>query len=78
MTQSQSKHLTRLAAQVDLAQAQLRALSPENTLARGYAIVRNAQGQIIRQAEQTQVGQPISVTLGKGELEASVVSTRQE
>ena len=78
MTQSQSKHLTRLAAQVDLAQAQLRALSPENTLARGYAIVRNAQGQIIRQAEQTQVGQPISVTLGKGELEATVVSTRQE
>lgn len=78
MTQSQSKHLTRLAAQVDLAQAQLRALSPENTLARGYAIVRNAQGQIIRQAQQTQVGQPISVTLGKGELEASVVSTRQE
>ena len=78
MTQSQSKQLTRLAAQVDLAQAQLRALSPENTLARGYAIVRNAQGQIIRQAQQTQVGQPISVTLGKGELEASVVSTRQE
>ena len=78
MTQSQSKQLTRLAAQVDLAQAQLRALSPENTLARGYAIVRNARGQIIRQAEQTQVGQPISVTLGKGELEASVVSSRQE
>lgn len=78
MTQSQIKHLTRLSAQVDLAQAQLRALSPENTLARGYAIVRNAQGQIIRQAEQTQAGQHISVTLGQGELEASVLSTRAE
>lgn len=78
LTQSQAKQLTRLVAQVDLAQAQLRALSPENTLARGYAIVRDAQGQIIYQASQIQAGEQISVTLCQGDLRAAVLSVRPE
>ena len=59
---------------VKLAEAQLRALSPENTLARGYAIVRNQAGDIVKHSGQVQAGQFIHIKLGEGELDASVLS----
>lgn len=78
LAQAQAKQLTGLSARLDLAGAQLRALSPENTLARGYAIVRNQQGEIVRQANQAHAGQQIHVTLGQGELDATVLSSRPD
>lgn len=78
LAQAQAKQLTSLSARLDIAGAQLRALSPENTLARGYAIVRNQEGEIVRQANQACAGQQIHVTLGQGELDATVLSSRSD
>jgi exodeoxyribonuclease VII large subunit len=52
--------------------AQLRALSPEHTLARGYAIVRTEDKKILRKSVDAQVGQTLEVTLAEGVLNATV------
>jgi exodeoxyribonuclease VII large subunit len=51
-------------------------LNPEAVLERGYGIVRDAEGRILRRAEQTRPGSPISVQLAQGRLEASVTACR--
>lgn len=47
-------------------EAQLRALSPEHTLSRGYAIVRSTQGQVIRSSQDLKLGQIVEISLSKG------------
>lgn len=74
MILAQANQKSRLVARFELAEAQLRALSPENTLARGYAIVRNQAGDIVKHSGQVQAGQLIHIKLGEGELDASVLS----
>ncbi len=54
--------------------ARLRALSPAATLQRGYAIVRRADGTILREPAQVDVGDPLRVRLAGGELAARVVA----
>ena len=51
---------------------QLRALGPEQTLARGYAIVENPQRQIIRRSDQTQPGEALHLRLAAGSLYVDV------
>ena len=48
------------------AQRQLQALSPESTLARGYAIAMTDQGRVVTQAQQLEVGQSLTLRLGRG------------
>jgi exodeoxyribonuclease VII large subunit len=67
------RHQTRL----ESAAAQLRALSPEHTLARGYAIVRTEDKKILRKSVDAQVGQTLEVTLAEGVLNATVAQSRQ-
>ena len=43
-------------------------LNPQRVLERGYAVLRNAQGQVIRQTQQASPGQPLSALLCDGEL----------
>lgn len=52
--------------------ARLRALSPAATLQRGYAIVRRADGQVLRAADEVGPGDPLRVRLAEGELTARV------
>ncbi len=56
--------------------AQLQALlterSPLTVLARGYSITRDAQGRIVRDAAQVELGEKIAVRLARGELGATV------
>ena len=52
--------------------AQLEALSPLAVLERGYAVVRNGQGAVVLRAEQTAIGETISVRLFQGALQADV------
>jgi exodeoxyribonuclease VII large subunit len=47
-------------------EAQLRALSPEQTLSRGYAIVRTSNGQVIRSSQVLKLGQVLEISLAKG------------
>jgi exodeoxyribonuclease VII large subunit len=48
---------------------------PQAILARGYAIVQDASGAVIRDSQNLQPGFPISITLAKGSAEAQVTST---
>jgi exodeoxyribonuclease VII large subunit len=59
-------------------QAQLRTLSPEHTLARGYAIVQTAVGQIVTDAGGVRAGQTLGVTLGVGALQVTVDSASEQ
>ena len=64
----QEQQRTRLA----LLQARLRNVSPLQTLARGYAIVRSEGGGLVRQRGDVEIGDVISVRVRDGEFEAEV------
>ncbi|MDX2152607.1 MAG: exodeoxyribonuclease VII large subunit [Bryobacteraceae bacterium] len=59
-------------AGVDRAEAQLRQLSPERVLERGYAIVEDSEGRLLRSAEGVKVGTALSIRLAQGRLAAKV------
>lgn len=54
--------------QVERLAATLRALSPQSTLDRGYAVLQNADGAIIDDASQVQVGDELTLTLRRGKV----------
>ncbi len=58
----------RLAAAV----GKLSALSPDNVLARGFALVTTETGAVLRDAAQAAAGDTISIRLSKGKLQAEV------
>lgn len=51
----------------------LDAISPLATLARGYSITQDAQGQVLRSVTQTAPGQRLTTRLGDGELQVEVM-----
>lgn len=53
----------------------LQHLAPQAVLARGYSITRDADGRILRAADETTAGEEISVELAIGRLRAIVNST---
>ena len=55
--------------------AQIKALSPQSTLDRGYAVVRDANGHVITSTAALKLGQKLAVRLAKGEIEATVEKT---
>ena len=54
-------------ARLNSAVRQVQALSPENTLARGYAIAMTVDGKVVKSADTLAVGQPLGLMLGNGE-----------
>ena len=50
-------------------------LDPEATLARGFAIVRDASGQLVTDGSTLQAGQIINLRLARGEARASVMDS---
>jgi exodeoxyribonuclease VII large subunit len=54
--------------------AELSAVSPLATLARGFAIVRDAEGRLIRSVAQARPGTAITIQLGDGAFGAQVTS----
>ena len=54
--------------------AHLRSLSPQSTLDRGYSVVRNAKGDVIRDSKQLAKGEVIAIKVAKGETSATVLS----
>lgn len=59
--------MARLAASLD-------ALSPLKVLGRGYAIARDADGHVVKDASELAAGDGVSVLLGTGSFEATVTS----
>ncbi|VFR85607.1 Exodeoxyribonuclease VII large subunit [plant metagenome] len=51
---------------------QLRALDPQQTLARGYAIARDTDGRIVRDAGTLARGARLSLRFARGEAQADV------
>jgi len=49
----------------------LRSLSPQSTLDRGYAVVRDSKGQVITDPKAVSSGLELEVTLAKGEIKAT-------
>ena len=64
--------LQRRRAQVDHLTAQLQALSPTNILDRGYALVFDARGELIKDAAQVKSGEEITAQVAKGKIGAVV------
>lgn len=62
-------------SEVDRLRASVRALSPQGVLDRGYAIARSAEGAIIRDVDDVNVGDEVSVVVARGTLHTSVNST---
>jgi len=53
--------------------AHLRSLSPQSTLDRGYSVVRNAKGEVIRDPKALKSGDLLAIKVAKGETSATVV-----
>ncbi len=62
--------LSRADAQTRELAASMRALSPQSTLDRGYAVVRDANGDVVRDAAEVAEGQHVSVRVARGEFAA--------
>ena len=57
---------------------QCQALDPRLVLQRGYAVVRQQQGEIVRDANMLTVGDELSVQLGKGEVQVKIIEVHNE
>jgi exodeoxyribonuclease VII large subunit len=62
--------LERAGAGVVELRSQLRALSPQGTLDRGYAIVQLPGGQVLRTSDQAPTGTDLHITAGVGTVDA--------
>jgi exodeoxyribonuclease VII large subunit len=61
---------------LDALAAQLELLNPQRTLERGYAIVTDAQGQVLRAPSQIQVHQSLTLRLADGSAQVGVASVQ--
>ncbi len=52
--------------------AKLDAMSPLKVLGRGYAMVQSEKGEVLRSAEQVELGEQVRVRLGQGSLQCTV------
>ncbi|MEN9412804.1 MAG: hypothetical protein RIQ92_1241 [Actinomycetota bacterium] len=52
--------------------AHLRSLSPQSTLDRGYSVIRDASGAVVRDAKQLKPGDQLAIKVAKGETSATV------
>jgi exodeoxyribonuclease VII large subunit len=64
--------LARRRARLAETTVRLRALSPLNVLSRGYALVYNAEGILLRSTAETAPGQSITARLAEGTLTAEI------
>ena len=62
----------------DALDAHLSQLSPLSVLARGYAIVEDANRRVLRSSTETSIGEKVRVRLHSGGLDAVVSATRHE
>jgi exodeoxyribonuclease VII large subunit len=58
--------------------SQLRALSPQSVLERGFSVTRRADGSVVRDAARVRAGEPICSRLARGSLLSKVESVTTE
>jgi exodeoxyribonuclease VII large subunit len=64
--------LLRYRSRLERSQARLQGLSPLSALQRGYALVFDAQGRLVKDATQVNVGDEIRARVSQGEIAATV------
>jgi exodeoxyribonuclease VII large subunit len=69
---AQAAGLIQRRAMLDNLSARLRAMSPLAVLGRGYALVYDPEGRLVRRADAVRTGERIKVRLGAGSLRALV------
>lgn len=67
-----TRHMDARRARLDHVAARLEALSPLRVLARGYAVARDAAGNVLRTTGQLTPGTPFRLTVADGEVAARV------
>lgn len=68
-----ARTIERVSAHLHNEKARIKALSPLAVLERGYSITFNREtGAILRASDEVDVGAPLKIKLGRGELEADV------
>ncbi|MEY4458445.1 MAG: hypothetical protein RIS25_1038 [Actinomycetota bacterium] len=67
--------LERATAETAQLSAQMRALSPQHTLERGYSIVRGTDGAVISSVANVAVGDAFTVRVADGTIDATVAQT---
>ncbi|NYT59499.1 exodeoxyribonuclease VII large subunit [Alcaligenaceae bacterium] len=72
LTAALDRGLERRRQRLEASVQTLQALSPHNILDRGYAIVRNGNGNVVRNALDLKVGESLSIELGRGSVLADV------
>ena len=70
--------LLRRRSRWELLHSSLNGLSPKAILARGYALVFDAAGNLVKDASQLKRGDAIRAQLGRGEFTAKVNQTKVE
>ncbi len=58
--------------------AKLDAMSPLKVLTRGYAMVQNSRGEVVRTTSQVHPGDTLSLQLSSGKIEACVTGVQEE
>lgn len=76
--QSGSAAVRHASSQIEHLRAQVRSLSPRNTLARGYAVVQTADGAAVRSSTELTAGQSVSVRVAEGGFAAAVTEVHPE
>lgn len=77
LTAAQNSVLNRHNQQYLMLAAKLDALSPLKVLTRGYAMVQDANGEVIRSVAQTKCGNEIEITLKDGTINATVTQIKE-
>ena len=75
LTSGLAHRLARAAGQLHDRGRTLEALDPARVLARGYAVVRTADGRVLREARATRAGERLDVMLASGRLAVEVSET---
>lgn len=57
--------------------AKLDAMSPLKVLSRGYAMVQNEDGAVVRTVSQTELGKTVNISLSDGSVSATVVDKKE-
>lgn len=67
-----ARTLERAHSALAVADSQLKTVNPQATLARGYAIIRQKDGQIVSRVEQVQKGDSLEIQVADGSFDAVV------
>lgn len=74
---AQSQNITRKNQHYIAAVSKLDAMSPLKVLGRGYAMLQNSSGEVVRSVTQTETGERLTVSLSDGKLSVTVMNKEE-